>query len=98
MEIMNSIALSDKGIEARSRKKTSSTNNSSSNGNGATTNGDGIYIVSDSGDSHHLRGNNRSDRMAKRKIRVHRSRARKKTTPLNGLAFCLIAGCMIIMN
>lgn len=91
MEIMNSIARSEKGIEARSRKK-----NSSSNGNGATTDGDGIYIVSDSGDSRN-RGGNRSDRMAKRKIRVHRSRARKKTTPLNGLAFCLIAGCMFII-
>lgn len=84
---------SGNGLEARSRKKKLS----SSNGGTGKSNGsdDGIYIVSDSGDSR--RDAARSDRMAMRKHRVHRSRARKKSVPLNGLAFCLIAGVIFVM-
>jgi hypothetical protein len=91
---MNGTAYSDKGPEARSRKK------KLSSGNGFVVNdgGDGgVYIVSDSGDSGRGGARARSDRMAMRKHRVHRSRARKRSSPLNGLAFCLIAGCCFVM-
>ena len=88
----SAISRSDKGLEARSRKKKLSSGNG---GTGTSSNGndDGIYIVSDSGDGRRAR----SDRMAMRKHRVHRSRARKTSTPLNGLAFCLIAGVMFVV-
>ena len=79
-----------RGDTARSRKKGSSGNGiSSRNGN---DNG-GIYdIISDSSASR------RNDRMAMRKKRVRRSRARKSSSgKSNGLALCIIGSGIFVI-
>ena len=88
-----------RGDAARSRKKVSSGNGiSSSNGNDNTHNNNinngGIYdIISDSSASR------RNDRMAMRKKRVHRSRARKSSSSgkSNGLALCIIGSGIFVI-
>lgn len=68
--------------EARSRKKKGT---SSGNGSSISDIGNGIYI-SDSGDSRA-----RSDRLAKRKLRVKKARARKGIRHNNAAMLCVIA-------
>ena len=87
---------SSNGREARSRKnKISSGNGSSSNVsngvNGSINGNGGIYDVSDSGDS----TRRSADRMAMRKKRVRRSRARKKQS--NAIPLCILGGIIFVV-
>eukprot|EP00584_Thalassiosira_punctigera_P021344 CAMPEP_0172555108 /NCGR_PEP_ID=MMETSP1067-20121228/57994_1 /TAXON_ID=265564 ORGANISM="Thalassiosira punctigera, Strain Tpunct2005C2" /NCGR_SAMPLE_ID=MMETSP1067 /ASSEMBLY_ACC=CAM_ASM_000444 /LENGTH=608 /DNA_ID=CAMNT_0013343617 /DNA_START=65 /DNA_END=1888 /DNA_ORIENTATION=+ len=79
-----------KGREARSRKKKYSSGNGHSS-SGSIGNG-GANEVSDSGDSR------RSDRMAMRKKRVHRAKARKTSGGRSSaMSLCLVSTAMFAM-
>ena len=87
---------SSNGREARSRKNIISSGNGSSsnvsNGGSVSINGNGgIYDVSDSGDS----TRRSADRMAMRKKRVRRSRARKKQS--NAIPLCILGGIIFVV-
>ena len=87
---------SKRGNETRSRKKKYLTDGG---GGIAYIGNGGIYDVSDSGDSSRPGGgsDSRSKRLALRKRRVHRSRARKSSGKGgNAAALCFLGSCIFI--